>query len=63
MYNKKKFGQHYQSKVGKYSFVNRTIKTWNQLSAGLLASIPCKINTSIKRVRNVVTSIANLNGD
>ena len=28
--------------VGKYSFVNRTIKSWNQLLAGLLASFPCK---------------------
>ena len=37
--------------VGKYSFVNR-----NQLSAGLLASFPCKINTFRKWVRNVVTS-------
>ena len=42
--------------VGKYSFVNRTIKSWNQLSAGLLASFSCKINTFRKRVKNVVTS-------
>jgi hypothetical protein len=27
--------------VGKYSFVNRTIQNWNQLPAGLLASLPC----------------------
>jgi hypothetical protein len=26
--------------VGKYSFVNRTNKNWNQLPAGLLASFP-----------------------
>jgi hypothetical protein len=31
--------------VGIYSFVNRTIKSWNQLTAGLLASFRCKINT------------------
>jgi len=42
--------------VGKYSFVNKTIKSWNQLPAGLVASFPCKLNTSRKRVRNVVTS-------
>jgi hypothetical protein len=42
--------------VGKYSFVNRTIKSWNQLSAGLLASFPCKMNTFRKRVKNVVTA-------
>ena len=28
--------------VGKYPFVNRTIKSWNQLPAGLLASFPSK---------------------
>ena len=40
--------------VGKYSFVNRTIKSWNKLPAGLLASFPSKLNTSRKRVKNVV---------
>ena len=29
--------------VGKYSFVNRTIRSWNQLPANLLASFPCKV--------------------
>jgi len=38
------------------SFVNRTIKSWNQIPAGLLASSPCKLNTFRKRVKNVVTS-------
>jgi len=42
--------------VGKYSFINRTIKSWNQLPAGLLASFPCKLNTFRKRVKKVVTS-------
>jgi len=42
--------------VDKYSFVNRTITSWNQLSASLLASFPCKLNTFRKRVKNVVTS-------
>jgi len=45
-----------RKEVGKYSFVNRTIKSWNQLPAGLLASFPCKLNTFRKRVKNVVTS-------
>jgi hypothetical protein len=40
----------------KYPFCNRTIKSWNQLPAGLLASFPCKINKFRKRVKNVVTS-------
>ena len=42
--------------VGKYSFVNRTIRNWNQLPAGSLASFPCKLNTFRKCVKNVVTS-------
>ena len=42
--------------VGKYSFLNRTTESWNQLPAVLLASFPCKLNTFTKRVKNVVTS-------
>jgi len=42
--------------VGKHSFINRTIKSWKQLPASLLASFPCKVNTFRKRVKNVVTS-------
>ena len=42
--------------VGKYSFINKTIKSWNQLPAGILASFPCKLNTFRKRVKNVVIS-------
>ena len=42
--------------VGKYSFINSTIKSWNQLPASLQASFPCKLNTFRKRVKNVVTS-------
>lgn len=42
--------------VGKYSFVNRTIRSWNQLPPGVLESFPCKLGTFRKRVRKVVTS-------
>ena len=42
--------------VGKYSVVNRTVKSWNRLAAGLLAALHCKLNTFRKRVKNVVTS-------
>jgi hypothetical protein len=41
---------------GKYSSVNRTIKSWNQLPAGFLASFPFKGKTFRKAVKNVVTS-------
>jgi hypothetical protein len=43
-----------RTNVGKDSFVNRIIKNWNTLPAGLLASFPCKLNTFRKRVKNVV---------
>ena len=38
--------------VGKYSFINRAIKSWERLTAGLLASFPCKLNMFRKRVKN-----------
>jgi len=28
---------------GKYSFVNKTIKNWNQLTAEALGTFPCKL--------------------
>jgi hypothetical protein len=31
--------------IGKYSFVNRTIVDWNQLSAEVLEYLPCKTTT------------------
>ena len=42
--------------AGKFFFISRTIKSWNQLPTNLLASFPCKLNTFRKRVKNVVTS-------
>jgi hypothetical protein len=42
--------------VGKYSFVNKTIKSWKKLPAGLLESFPCKLYRFRKRVKNVVRS-------
>jgi hypothetical protein len=49
--------------VGKYSFINKTIKEWNHLNAAVLASFPCKLNTSRKTVREAVTSKEALRGD
>ena len=31
-----------RTRIGKYSFVSRIIKLWNQLSAEALATFPCK---------------------
>ena len=55
-HNRKIRTRKQRTDVGKYSFVNRTIKSWNQLPASLLASFPCKLNTFRKRIKNVVTS-------
>jgi hypothetical protein len=42
--------------VGKYPFVNRTIKSWNQLPPSVLTTFPCKLSTFRKRVKKVITS-------
>ena len=55
-HNRKIRTRKQRTDVGKYSFVNRTIRSWNQLPASLLASFPCKLNTFRKRVKNVVAS-------
>jgi len=55
-HNRKIRTRKQRTDVGKYFFVNRTIKSWNLLLASLLASFPCKLNTFRKRVKNVVTS-------
>jgi hypothetical protein len=43
--------------MGKYSFVNRTIKNWNQLPAEAFGTFPCKPKMFRNRVRK-----ANMNG-
>jgi hypothetical protein len=37
-----------------YSFVNRTIKVWNQLPAEVLGTLSCKLSNFRKRVRKVI---------
>jgi hypothetical protein len=39
--------------IGKYSFVNRTIKLWNNLPAEALVTFPCKPHIFRKRVRKL----------
>jgi hypothetical protein len=55
-HNQKIRTRNQRTGVGKYSYVNKTIKSWNQLPAGLLVSFSCKLNTFRERVKNVVTS-------
>ena len=44
-HNRKISTRKQRTDVGKYSFINRTIKSWNQLPATLLASFHCKLKT------------------
>jgi hypothetical protein len=39
--------------IKKYSFVNRTIRLWNQLPAAALGILSCKSSNFRKRVRKV----------
>jgi len=55
-HNRKIRTRKQRTDVGEFSFINRTIKSCNQLPAGLLVSFPHKLNTIRKRVKNVVTS-------
>jgi hypothetical protein len=41
--------------IGKYSFVNRTIKNWNQLPAETLETFHCKPKMFRRRVRKAIT--------
>ena len=50
-HNRKIGTRKQRTDVGKYFFVHRTVRSWNQLPAGLVASIPCKLNTFRKRLR------------
>jgi hypothetical protein len=39
--------------IGKYSFVNRTVKLWNNQPAEALVTFPCKPHIFRKRVRKL----------
>jgi hypothetical protein len=54
-HNRKITTRKQRKDIGKYSFGNRTIKSCIQLTAGLLASFPSKLNTCRKRVKHLVT--------
>ena len=43
--------------IRKYSFVNRTIRLWNQLPTDILGTLPCKLNAFKKRVRKVINVV------
>ena len=37
-------GERERKDIGKYCFVNRTIKVWNQLPAEALVTLRCKLH-------------------
>jgi hypothetical protein len=41
--------------VGKYCFINRTIKMWNKLPNEALKTFPCTSHICRERVRKVIT--------
>jgi hypothetical protein len=43
--------------IGKYSFVNRTIRLWNRLPAEILGTLLCKPNAFRKKVRKVINVV------
>ena len=43
--------------IGKYSFVNRTIRLWNRLPAEILGTFPCRTNGFRKSVRKVINVV------
>ena len=43
--------------MGKYSFANRTIQLWNQLTAEILGTLLCKPNPFTKRVRRMINVV------
>jgi len=55
-HNRKIRSRKQRTDVCKHFFVNRSIKSWKQVPASLLASFSCKLNTFRQRVKNVVTS-------
>jgi hypothetical protein len=44
--------------MGKYSFVNKTIRHWNQLPAEVLGTLLCKPITFKKRVRKAMVEVS-----
>jgi hypothetical protein len=43
--------------IGKYFFVNRTIRLWNWLSAEILGTLPFKPNAFRERIRKVINVV------
>jgi hypothetical protein len=55
-HNRKIRSRKQRTDIGKFSFVNRTIISWNQLPADLLASFPFKLNKFRKIVKKLIAA-------
>jgi len=55
--DRKIWNRKQRTDIGKYSFLHRTIKLWNQLPAEVLATVHCKPHSSRERVRRVITRV------
>jgi hypothetical protein len=50
----RKMSRKQKTDVGKYSFVNKTIRFWNQFTADALGTLSCKPNNFMEKVREVI---------
>jgi hypothetical protein len=55
-HNRKIRPRKQRTEIGKFSFLNRTVISWNQLLADLLASFPFKLNKFRKRVKKLIAA-------
>jgi hypothetical protein len=56
-HDRKMRGRKQRTDIGKYSFVNTTIKLWNQLSADAVGNPSCKSSHFRVRVRKVINEV------
>jgi hypothetical protein len=56
-HNRKIRSRKQKTDIAKYSFVNRTIRLWNQLPEAVLGTLSCKPSNFRKRVRKVINKV------
>jgi hypothetical protein len=57
-HERKIWSRRQRTDLGKYSFVCRTVQDWNQLTAEVLGTLPCKPNTLKKMVRKIIKEVS-----
>jgi len=56
-HERKNRNRRQRTDIGKYSFVNRTIRLWNRLPDEILGTLLCKLNAFKKRIRKVINVV------